>query len=148
MVGADSRGGADWPPKPRGGLEVPHLSVDDIEWLRRAEHSLWDDHDRFDTALMDSLWAAEFHEVGRSGRRWSRQELLDVDPGPIGASLHDMEVLAVTEDAVLVRYLSVQWPDGEGSGDGRAAHRTSLWRRSDGPTRWQLVFHQGTPTTR
>lgn len=122
------------------------LSDDDVAWLTRAEHSLWDDRDRFDQALMGDLWASEFHEVGRSGRRWTRQELLEAEAQTIGAALHDLEVLPVTDDVALVRYVSMQWPRGEGVGDGRPAHRTSLWRRSDGPSRWELVFHQGTPT--
>lgn len=123
------------------------MTPDDVDRLTRAEHSLWDDHDRFDRSRMDALWAEEFHEVGRSGRLWDREELLDADVQPIGAVLHDLEVLAVTDDVALVRYVSTTWPQGPDVGDGRVAHRSSVWRRSDGPAGWELVFHQGTPTT-
>lgn len=121
------------------------LSADDVRWLTRAEHSLWDDRDRFDQAQMDALWAGEFHEIGRSGRHWSRQELLGVDEQPIGAVIRDLAVRPVTDDVALVRYVSTEWPKGEAVGDGRPAHRTSLWRRTDASARWELVFHQATP---
>ncbi len=131
----------------QGSVDVAGLSADDIAWLTRAEHSLWDDRARFDQTQMDALWAPEFHEIGRSGRRSTRSELLHTDQQPIGAVLHELEVRPVTDDVALVRYVSTQWPQGEGVGDGRPAHRTSVWRRREESDRWELVFHQGTPTT-
>lgn len=105
------------------------LSADDVTWSTRAEPSLWDDRDRFDQAQMDALRASEFHEIGRSGRRWSRQELLDADEQTIAAVIHDPEVRPVTDAVALARHVSTQSPRGKSDGHGRPAHLTSVWRR-------------------
>lgn len=105
------------------------------------EHTLWRTETRFDRALMDATFAPDFFEFGRSGRRYSRDELLldPVDAEPIDATLHGLTVAEITDALALVTYISqVRHPDGT-----EWANRSSLWGRSS--DRWQLRFHQGTP---
>lgn len=142
-----ARGMSDMADREEGGVaNVTGVSADDVAWLARAEHDLWDEQARFDQARIDALWASGFYEIGRSGRRRSRIELLQADHRSIGAVLQDLEVHPVTDDVVLVRYVSTEWPQGEGVGDGRPAHRTSVWRR-ERSLGWELVFHQATPAS-
>ncbi len=108
--------------------------------LAALEHSLWRGETRHDRALMEATFAPDFHEFGRSGRRYSRDELLpNGETDPIDATLHALTITDLTDTIALVTYRSelrrpphTDW-----------ANRSSLWDRTSG--RWQLRFHQGTP---
>lgn len=100
----------------------------------RLERSLLTDEVRADPAAVAALLHPEWEEIGASGRRWSRDELLaEIAPLP---SPVDLELLAAHElspDARLLVWRSV----GEAP-----ALRSSLWVRAGG--RWRQRFHQGT----
>ena len=104
------------------------------------ELTLWRSETRYDRALMEQTFAPDFREFGRSGRRYSRDDLL---PGgeshPIDATLHDLTVTEIRPDVALVTYRS----ELRRSTGTDWANRSSLWDRASG--RWQLRFHQGTP---
>lgn len=108
--------------------------------LAALEQSLWRRETRFDRALMDATFAPDFFEFGRSGRRYTRDEML-FDPSEataIHATLHDLKVTRLSPDLALVTYVS-EVRDGE----PEWANRASIWDRASG--RWLLRFHQGTP---
>jgi hypothetical protein len=108
--------------------------------LPALEHSLWRAETRFDRALMEATFAPDFHEFGRSGRRYTRDEMLfdAKDAEEIDATLHDLKVTDLAPGLALVTYISeVRYDPAEW------ANRASIWDRSSG--RWQLRFHQGTP---
>lgn len=113
----------------------------DTAVLVALEDSLWRPETRFDRALMERTFAPEFFEFGRSGRVWTRTECLDAPPQPFSARLTDIAVRYVTPDVAQVTYKCV----GTFDGVELPGNRSSLWRRT-GDT-WQLVFHQGTPTS-
>ncbi len=108
--------------------------------LPALEHTLWSRDTRFDRALMDATFAPDFHEFGRSGRRYTRDEMLfgPTEAEDIPATLHNLTVTTLSDTLALVTYISelryqpTEW-----------ANRASIWDRSSG--RWQLRFHQGTP---
>ncbi|QOV34787.1 nuclear transport factor 2 family protein [Streptomyces ferrugineus] len=81
-----------------------------------GELRLLDPEVRRSPELLGSLLHPEFHEFGASGRRWDKASTVN--------RLH------LTFDTVY---------------NGRHAHRSSLWRRTDDG--WQMYFHQGTPFT-
>jgi len=87
---------------------------------------------------LEQLLDPDFAEVGASGRRWSRAEMIaalvaeDRAAEPLEAV--DVTCLQAGPDLLVLTYLSQP--------QGRAALRTSLWRRSGG--RWRLLHHQGT----
>ena len=117
------------------------LSSDEIEVLRSLEESLWRAETRFDRVLMESTFASDFYEIGRSGRIHSRQACLEAARQPIDAllPLPNFAVRILSPDVVQVTYSSHVRYDGileEGQ-------RSSIWSR-DGE-RWLLRFHQGTP---
>lgn len=89
--------------------------------------------------LMSELLDPEFAEVGASGRRWSRSEIIvavteqaATSNEPIRA--FEMHGKLLADDVVHLTYTS--------EFDGRRAYRSSLWRRTNNG--WQMYFHQGT----
>jgi hypothetical protein len=104
------------------------------------EQALWEAQTRFDYEFMEHVLAEDFGEFGRSGRVYTRTDTLAVTGDTIDARLRDIEVDDVAEGVVLVTYVSeVQHEKLD------LSNRTSLWVKRDG--RWQLRFHQGTPTS-
>lgn len=110
--------------------------------LTALEHSLWRRESRFDPALMDATFAADFHEIGRSGTHYGRDQMIFAadQTEDIPATLHGMAITALGRDLYQVMYLSeVRYDTGT-----EWAWRSSIWDRASGE--WQLRFHQGTPT--
>jgi hypothetical protein len=107
--------------------------------LHPLELTLWRADTRFDRALMDRTLAPDFMEFGRSGRRYTRDQVLfEAEQRDIDATLHDFTTRALSTDLVQSTYVSeVRRPE-----ETEWANRTSIWDRSSG--RWQLRFHQGT----
>ena len=92
---------------------------------------------RADAAKLESLLADDFQEVGKSGRLWSRSEIVEMltaDSGSGAIEAVDMQATRLGEGLVLVWYVSVT--------DAGSARRSSIWRRESGG--WRIVFHQGT----
>lgn len=93
---------------------------------------------------LERLLHADFHEVGRSGARYTRQVVIDFlaarrQPPRVIADGHRVESLA--SDIALLHFRS-----REVAADGasfNAALRMSVWRRTG--YGWQLSYHQGTP---
>lgn len=108
--------------------------------LAALEQTLWRTETRHDRARMDATFSPDFFEFGRSGRRYSRDDLLPQgEADPIDATLHRLTVSGITDSVALVTYISqVRHPGG-----ADWANRSSLWHLAAG--RWQLCFHQGTP---
>jgi hypothetical protein len=117
------------------------LSDDDRAELTRLEECMWRAATRFDLSFMERTLAADFFEFGRSGRVWSREQILDMAGRTIDATLPlpNLRIRLLDADTAQVAY------DSEVVADGMVehAHRSSIWsRRADG---WVLRFHQGTP---
>ena len=108
--------------------------------LPALEQSLWRAETRFDRTLMEATFAPDFQEFGRSGRRYTRDEMLFDAEGAkdIDATLHSLKVTDLSTTLALVTYISEVRYDAP-----EWANRASVWDRSSG--RWQLRFHQGTP---
>jgi hypothetical protein len=108
--------------------------------LVELEHALWQAQTRFDAEFMERVLSEDFFEFGRSGRVYARAETLAVTGGTIEAQLRDFKLSMLAEDVALLTYVSeVQHEVLD------LANRSSVWVRPDG--RWQLRFHQGTPTS-
>ncbi|MBS0582653.1 MAG: DUF4440 domain-containing protein [Proteobacteria bacterium] len=92
---------------------------------------------RADFAAMtdESFW-----ETGASGKRYSREYVLDVleersrEPQQDEWETSDFHCAEIAADNYLLTYTLRQ--------PGRITRRTSIWRRAD--TGWKIVFHQGT----
>ncbi|MGY3128425.1 ribonuclease HI [Agrococcus sp. UYP33] len=101
----------------------------------RLERELLRDDVRADRARVAALLHPEWEEIGASGRRWSREQLLaEVAPLPSPVELELLAAHRVAADALLIVW--------RGTGATEAL-RSSLWVRADGS--WRQRFHQGTP---
>ena len=107
--------------------------------LHPLELTLWTRKTRFNPTLMDQTFAPDCHEFGRSGRRYTRAELLHAKAHPIDATIHNFTEHKLSATITHTIYISeLRTPSGTES-----ANRSSLWDSASG--RWQLRFHQGTP---
>ncbi len=96
----------------------------------------------FGTTRLDfeKMTDAMFWEVGASGRRYSREYILDVleqrSANPIEDSWEakDFHCIEIAADNYLLTYTLLQ---GE-----RMTRRSTIWRRSG--LDWKIVYHQGT----
>lgn len=94
---------------------------------------------------LERLLHPDFHEVGRSGARYTRQAVIDflADRGaPPQVIAYDHRIEQLAADVALLHFGS-----HEVAADGthrHAALRMSVWRRTSAG--WQLHYHQGTPT--
>jgi hypothetical protein len=88
--------------------------------------------------------AADFFEFGRSGVVWNRQQTIEAlaQEPLMERSIRDFTTRLLSEGVVLVTYRSVL-RDPVNSKEWHAM-RSSVWKLIDG--RWQITFHQGTPT--
>src|SRR5215211_5041426 len=109
--------------------------------VARRERSLLTPAVRGDRAQLEALLHPEFEEVGASGRRWTRAQIIDdlvAAPSLDGLEISELTSRALSADVVLVTYTSRR--------GGVTARRSSMWVRSDHG--WVVRFHQGTPANR
>ena len=105
-----------------------------------AERTLLDPAIRSDRAALDRWLDPEFTEIGKSGRLWTRDEILDdlltTDQSDYAeAELTEPLVRELAPHCNLLTYV-VQIGD-------RRSRRSSIWRFRDG--HWRMAFNQGTP---
>jgi len=104
-----------------------------------TEQRLLDPAVRRDAAALSELLAEDFVEIGASGRRWTRAEViaeLASESGePDAVTTSDWTVRELAPGLAMVGFVS--------TGGGRRVRRTSLYRWESG--RWRAFFHQGTP---
>lgn len=110
--------------------------------LREWEASLLTNAVRKDGARVAELLADDFREFGRSGKVYTKPEILAFlqAEDELQVRMTDFACQAVGEDVALVTYRSERTEPG---GAVLSALRSSLWVLRAG--RWQMVFHQGTP---
>ncbi|UAJ78071.1 ribonuclease HI family protein [Leifsonia sp. ZF2019] len=134
-------------PSPSLATPEPALELDifgdlaaaetDEELVARLESELLDPAVRSDASRVAELLHPDFEEIGRSGRLWGRDEMLqalaDEESAPI-----EFDVLNTASVADGVILLTARTMDARGG-----SLRSSLWQRTGG--RWRLRFHQGTP---
>jgi hypothetical protein len=111
-----------------------------LEELRRREPIFH--HPEFGTTRRDyeAMTHPDFWEVGASGRRYSREFVLDTlenrrpDPDEDKWLISDFHCREIARDNYLITYTLAQGP--------RITRRATLWRRTQAG--WQALYHQGT----
>ena len=110
--------------------------------LKHLEETLLSTDVRKDQVRLSALLAADFREIGSSGRTFSRVEILDAlqsESTVRSVSLSDFECSMLSDTLALVIYRTVRkTPEAPLF----VALRSSLWVFRD--DRWQILFHQGT----
>ncbi|WP_239475353.1 nuclear transport factor 2 family protein [Streptomyces sp. CS131] len=126
----------------------------DVNAAIDAELQLLDPRVRGSRALAARLLDPEFVEVGASGRRWKKEEMLDALPdldggggsgngsgeSDGGGPRFEPSRMSGVVLAPGIVHLTYETDFG-----GRRARRSSLWRRRDGETGWRMYYHQATP---
>ena len=118
--------------------------VDEIEAAIAGELRLHEPAVRASRTAAEELLDPEFVEVGRSGRRWDREEMLADLPGFETSSdtgprieVSQMAGVLLAPGLVHLTYESVV--------DGARARRSSLWRKGDEGAGWRVYYHHATP---
>ena len=116
-----------------GEVDTPVLT--DEEQVIALERALLQDDTRSDPAAVAALLHPQWSEIGRSGRLWTREEMLD-EIGPLAeeVGLDVMTCMPAGPDTMLLLWRAVR--------DTETTLRSSLWVRTAG--HWQQLFHQGT----
>ncbi|HEV2898790.1 MAG TPA: nuclear transport factor 2 family protein [Pseudaminobacter sp.] len=114
--------------------------------IRSFEEELFKQSIRGSPEAVDKLLADGFVELFRSGRVYDKEEVIrglaTEGTGTMRTlTARDFDIKSLADDVVLLTYRSLR--KGE-NGKGLHSLRSSIWKLIDG--RWQMVFHQGTPT--
>ncbi|KGX92351.1 RNAse H [Pontibacillus halophilus JSM 076056 = DSM 19796] len=108
--------------------------------LLNLELALLTDEVRLDKARIHELLADDFIEFGSSGTVWRKEDNIGSSgAGSVHYDLHLFHVQPLSTDVVQTTFRIYNRLTAE--------HRlhSSLWRKRNG--KWQMFFHQGTPTT-
>jgi hypothetical protein len=124
------------------------ISLAEVALLRRLEEQLLKPEIRHSPDQVGDLLSDDFVEFGSSGGMFNKQQVIEAlqQEGPadptIRLSLVDFIARRLASDVILVTYRTIQ----EGGPGTRQVSRlrSSIWKLIEG--RWQMVFHQGTPS--
>lgn len=109
----------------------------DLESVRAAEESLLSSAVRCDPSRVRDFLHQDFVEIGRSGRRWSRDEIvaaLSSESERAATETDEWQFSELGPDLALITYL-IRGIDGD-------SRHSSIWSSSGG--KLQMLFHQGT----
>lgn len=122
----------------------PALSQELCEHLKRLEVSLHTIDVRSDKIRLSSLLHDEFVEFGRSGKVYSKRDVLEEFQDysqPFDIVSRDFQFAELGENAVLVTYRSAHLDSNRK--EHRHSLRSSIWQKTE--SGWVMRFHQGTP---
>jgi hypothetical protein len=124
------------------------ISPAEATLLRRLEEELLKPEVRRSPDRVGDLLSDDFVEFGSSGGVFNKQQVIEAleqegppDPG-IRLSLVDFIARRLASDVILVTYRTIQ--EGGPGARRESRLRSSIWKLIEG--RWQMVFHQGTPS--
>ncbi|MBT3362619.1 MAG: DUF4440 domain-containing protein [Chloroflexi bacterium] len=115
----------------------------DEDTIRQLEQRLLQPDVRRSAKDVSELLADDFIEYGSSGRVFDKKQVVEGLQGedPAQLAMSDFEAKTLAPGVVLATYRATRHnPDGQTS----QSLRSSIWKLIDG--RWQITFHQGTPT--
>jgi hypothetical protein len=117
------------------------------ELLIEKEKAIYAAYKRHAMPTIDSLLADDFHEIGSSGRFYSKSEVLEAmkDIQVIDYAFKQFRVLPLDESNAIVVYALTMNRIENGKERMNRAFRSSVWRRHKGD--WRIAFHQATPLT-
>ncbi len=104
---------------------------------------------RRDLSAVAAALADEFREIGKSGKSYSKAEIMDALKGPAAItdySLEQFRLLPVNARCVIVTYIATVRSRLQGKEEATRAYRSSTWIEQAGS--WRMIFHQGTPIAR
>ncbi|MCB9422116.1 MAG: DUF4440 domain-containing protein [Ardenticatenaceae bacterium] len=111
--------------------------------IQQLEEQLLQPDVRRSAQLLDDLLADDFIEHGSSGRAYDKGQILEslTNENPVPRTLTNFKTTTLAPGVILATYHSTYWEPGAAPAHSR---RCSIWKLVNG--RWQMIFHQGTPT--
>jgi len=119
-------------------------SVPVEQQLRELEEHLMRPEVRKSSADVDALLAEDYIEIGSSGRVFDKYQAIESlrAESPVRRSLTDFKVTPLAPGVILTNYRAIRY--GVSGEQPTFSLRSSIWTLVDG--RWQMRFHQGTPS--
>lgn len=122
----------------RNVLELEYLILE--KHIRQLEERLM----HYDLNELKSILADDFLEFGSSGNQYCKKDQLEAAPKnkpntEIPFTITNFKINLLTPNVVLATYRTLD------KSIMKASLRSSIWRKEE--EEWQMVFHQGTPTT-
>lgn len=111
--------------------------------IQQLEERLLQPDVRRSTQTLNDLLADEFIEFGSSGRTYDKQQILEslTNENLVPRTSKNFNTRILAPGIILATYHSTYWEPGAKPAHSR---RCSIWKLVNG--RWQMIFHQGTPT--
>jgi hypothetical protein len=113
-------------------------------FFRQVEERLLHPEVRSSSDELSRLLADDFIEFGSSGAIYNKQQIIGLlaREQMMERSIADFSVRALADDVVLLTYRSTMRDPA--TAEEWHSLRSSIWKLHD--ARWQMIFHQGTPT--
>jgi hypothetical protein len=113
-----------------------------LELIKNLELKLLQPATRHSVERLNELLADDFLEIGASGKRYGKQEVLNTLPTSPAErfNIHDFEVKELSAQIILATYRVEK--EISGSGERVYSLRSSIWQKQNG--QWKIIFHQGT----
>jgi ribonuclease HI len=114
---------------------------DDFYEVEGLERQLLERQTRSSRRRLDEMISDDFVEIGRSGRKWTKAEIIDslVQETGFEVEINFVQFQRIGKDSILVTYRTKRVDCHE----SMEAFRSSIWQRRD--QSWKIIFHQGTP---
>jgi hypothetical protein len=114
--------------------------------IRRLEELLLRPEVRRSRSALRELIADDFVEIGSSGRPSTKGEIIVSLRGekPVRHTLADFRGVMLSPGTALVNYRT--FSERKAPGQPKEELRSSIWVQRG--SRWQIVFHEGTPIDR
>jgi glyoxylase I family protein len=112
--------------------------------LIQLEQELVAAQKRRDFAAVEALLADDFHEIGSSGRVFSKADAVRVisEVQIVDCTFDHFQFLPIDDKCAIVMYMATARRTQDGREHLNRAWRSSIWvKRGDA---WQILFHQAT----
>lgn len=111
-----------------------------VELLLKLEMSLWIESTRNSNKYMESILHESFYEIGQSGKKWTKSDILAEKPLSLETRfpLTELSIKELHDDSYLISY-KVEYTVNDLV---RKSYRSSIWLKQEDS--YQLLFHQGT----
>jgi hypothetical protein len=113
--------------------------------LISREMAVYTAYKQHEMTAIDALLAGDFHEIGSSGRFYSKPEVLAAmkDIQVLDYDFERFSVVPLDENnAIVVYVLTMKRIENEKERMNRA-FRSSVWTKQN--SEWRIAFHQATP---
>jgi hypothetical protein len=100
---------------------------------------------RRDFSAVEALLGDDFHEIGSSGRFFSKADILRAiaEVQILDCTFEHFQFLPIDDECVIVTYVATVRRSQGGQEHINRAWRSSTWVRQQG--QWRVLFHQATP---